>query len=95
MTRAEFDASVQRHISAHVLDGERMAQDPTPECADHLYPELNAGELATAARRDPDQMTRDDWDDVYMDCESNGEGEARSMVRYAYEAGWRAARGVK
>ena len=39
----------------------------------------------------PDKMDRDDWDDLYMDCEANGEGESRSMVRYAYEAGYEAA----
>lgn len=39
----------------------------------------------------PDAMTCDDWDEVYMDCESNGDGQPRSMVRYAYEAGYEAA----
>lgn len=105
MTAADFGRDVQRSISAMVREGERMAQDPTPEeltdlgrraaADDHDTPAPNAAELATAARGDPAHMTRDDWDDVYMDCESNGEGEPRSMVRYAYEAGWRAARGVK
>ncbi len=39
----------------------------------------------------PGLMSRDEWDDFYFDCESNGEGEPRYMVRYAYEAGHRDA----
>lgn len=39
----------------------------------------------------PDEMTVDDRDQLYYDCESNGEGEPRSMVQYAYIAGWDAA----
>ena len=36
-------------------------------------------------------LSKDEWDDIYLDCESNGEGIARALVRYAYEAGWKAA----
>ncbi len=56
---------------------------------------IAAEECATPAKIEPPQLTRDEWDDIYMDCESNGEGEARSMCRYAYEAGWKAAKAAK
>lgn len=39
----------------------------------------------------PANMTQDDWDQLYSDIESNGEGQADAMMRYAYEAGWDAA----
>lgn len=32
-----------------------------------------------------------DWDDLYLECEADGEGDARAMVRYAYERGYRDA----
>jgi putative aminopeptidase FrvX len=33
-----------------------------------------------------------DWDDLYLDIESNSEGEAREMVKRAYLAGFAAGR---
>ncbi len=49
------------------------------------------GADADAQRAKEYGMTRDDFDDLYFDCEANAEGQPRYMVRYAYEAGYAAA----
>ena len=55
--------------------------------------ECLSGKAVAPRKGDPKTMDRDDWDVLVYDCEANAEGDPRAMVRYAYEAGWK-ARGV-